>query len=465
MAMSECGIVPDRYCVIGAGAAGLATCRAFRQFGIPFDCFEREPDVGGLFNYGQASSSVYKSAHLLSSKMMSEFPDFPMPARYPAYPHHTLVLEYFQSYARHFGLYDQITFRTSVESVEPTENGWKVQLSCGRVRRYRGVVVANGHHSTPLLPEFPGRFDGLSLHSRHYRTPEIFADKRVLIVGAGNSACDIALDAVPGASRVFLSVRRSCYFLAKFSFGKPGDVALNLMGRLRFPMWLRRLLVGLSAFSTNGRPERLGLPTPDHKLLDAQSTVNSLVPYKILHGDIVVKPNIESLDGRQVRFTDGSTETIDVIVFATGFKVSIPFVRPELLNWKNDAPELYMHVFHPRVDDLAIVGLFQSATSGHWFLMHHQAQLLARFLAARDQGADVDWFRKLKALRSPDMRGGFGQVNSERHRLTVDPMLYERQLKRLIRRFDQLYDFEQTQILSLPRETRQPQPFEERRAA
>jgi len=448
MGSSTSGIVPDRYCVIGAGAAGLATCRALSQFGLPFDCFERERDIGGLFNYGQSSSSVYKSAHLLSSKSTSEFPDFPMPADYPPYPHHTLVLEYFQSYARHFGLYDQISFNISVESVEPTAAGWEVRFAGGRTRRYRGVIIANGHHSIPILPQFPGQFDGVTLHSKQYRTPEIFADKRVLVVGAGNSACDVALDAVPGASRVYLSIRRSCYFLSKFSFGKPGDVTLNKMGRLRFPMWLRRFLVGLSAFSTNGRPERLGLPTPDHKLLEAHSTVNSLVPYKILHGDIVVKPNIASLDGDCVHFADGSTEAIDVIVYATGFKVAIPFVRTELLNWKNEAPDFFMHVLHPERDDLAIMGLFQSATSGHWFLMHYQAQLLARFLAARDQGADVEWFRKLKALPSPDMRGGFGQVNSERHRLTVDPMLYERQLKQLIGRFDRLYDFSAPQILS-----------------
>jgi cation diffusion facilitator CzcD-associated flavoprotein CzcO len=430
----------SKYCVIGAGAAGLTVCRAFLQRGIEFECLERENDVGGIFNYGKANSSIYKSTHLLSSKSTTQYPDFPMPESWPPCPHHTLVLQYFRSYARHFDLYSHIRFKTAVDRIEPAESGWTVRLADGSQRHYRGVVIANGHHWDPQVPHVPGRFDGRILHSKDYKTADIFAGKRVLVVGGGNSACDIAHDAVQQAGRVFLSMRRSVHFLSKYSFGNPGDVTLQRMTRLGVPLFVQRMLAGLAARVINGRPQDLGLPAPDHRIFDANVTVNSFVPIHIRQGDITVKPSIASLAGGKVQFSDGTAEPIDVIVYATGFKVSFPFIDHGHLNWRNEAPDLYMHIFHPQRNDLAVVGLFQSATGGHWALMHHQAQLLARFLAARDHDCDVGWFRQLKEQPTPDLRGGFGRLESERQRLTVEPVLFERRLNRLIRDFDKRYD-------------------------
>lgn len=432
----------SKYCVIGAGAAGLAVCRAFVQHGVSFDCLERENDVGGIFNFGKPNSSIYKSTHLLSSKKTTQYPDFPMPEHYPPCPHHSLILEYFRSYARHFELYGRIQFKTAIERLEPAAAGWNVRLAGGTQRLYAGVVIANGHHWDPQVPRFSGRFNGQVLHSKEYKTPDIFAGRRVLVVGGGNSACDIAHDAVQQASRVFLSMRRSVHFMSKYSFGKPGDVTLQAMTRLGVPLFVQRMLAGLAARVINGRPQDLGLPAPDHRIFDANLTVNSFVPFHIRQGDIAVKPNIASLAGGKVEFVDGSTEKIDTIVYATGFKVSFPFIDHTHLNWRDEAPDLFMHQFHPHRDDLAVVGLFQSATGGHWALMHYQAQLLARFLAARQQGHDLDWFRQLRAKPTPDLRGGFGKMESERQRLTVEPVLFNRRLNRLIRDFDRRYDLQ-----------------------
>jgi len=432
----------SKICVIGAGAAGLTVCRAFLQHGVNFECLERENDVGGIFNFGKPNSSIYKSTHLLSSKKTTQYPDFPMPAAWPPCPHHSLILEYFRSYARHFDLYDRIRFNTAIERLEPAPEGWNVRLTNGSRRRYGGVVIANGHHWDPQMPHFSGRFDGQALHSKEYKTPDIFAGKRVLVVGGGNSACDIAHDAVQQASRVFLSMRRSVHFMSKYSFGKPGDVTLQTMTRLGVPLFVQRMLAGLAARVINGRPQDLGLPAPDHRIFDANLTVNSFVPFHIRQGDITVKPNIASLAGDKVQFVDGSAEAIDMIVYATGFKVSFPFIDRQHLNWRNDAPDLFLHQFHPQRDDLAIVGLFQSATGGHWALMHYQAQLLSRFLAARHRGYDLGWFHELRQQPTPDLRGGFGKLESERQRLTVEPVLFHRHLNRLIRDFDKRYDFE-----------------------
>ena len=427
------------YCLIGAGAAGLAVCRALRQQGVDFECLEREDDIGGIFHYGKPQSSIYKSTHLLSSKATSEFPDFPMPREFPQCPHHSQVLDYFRAYARHFGLYEHIQFQTTVRSVQPQAGdapGWRIQLSDGQQRSYAGLIIANGHHWDPQLPNFPGQFNGRTLHSKEYKTPELFAGQRVLIVGAGNTACDIACDAVPGAARVLLSMRRPVHILPKYTFGETGDGLMQWMSRLRIPMWFQRTLAAWGAYAVHGRPQALGLPVPDHRIFDAHVTVNSFVPFHVRQGDIAIKPNVACLAADHVQFVDGSREAVDLIVYATGYKVSFPFIDHAHLNWQSGGPQLFLNQFHPQRDDLAVVGLFQSATGGHWPLMHFQAQLLARFLSAQQQRRPVDWFQELKRQPTPDLRGGFGQLETERQRLTVEPVRFQRYLNRLMQRFD-----------------------------
>ena len=204
-------------------------------------------------------------------------------------------------------------------------------------------------------------------------------------------------------------------------------------------MWALRILAQLGARVINGRPQDLGLPVPDHRIFDSSVTVSSLVPYHVRQGDIAVKPGVASLHGNDVRFADGSEEPIDMIVCATGFKVSFPFIDQSELNARDGLPQLYLHQFHPQRDDISVVGLFQSATGGHWRLMHYQAQLLARCLAARALGADLDWFRQLRNQPAPDLKAGFAIANSERHHFTVEPVRFERRLTRLIDEFDKRY--------------------------
>jgi hypothetical protein len=432
-------ICSPKYCVIGAGAAGLTVCRAFLQHGIPFDCYEREGDVGGNFHYGNPNSSVYRSTHLVTSKKTSEYPDFPMPADYPACPNHGLVLAYFRSYARHFGLYDKIQFHTGIESIESSTSGWRIQLSNGTEQYYRGVVIANGHHWDPVLPEFAGTFTGELLHSRQYKTPDMFAGKRVLVVGGGNSACDIASDAVSMGSRVFLSIRHPVHFLPKYSLGQPGDVTLQALIRWKVPLWVLRMLAGLGARVINGSPKDLGLPVPDQRIFDSNVTTSTLVPFYVKQGDITVKPGVARLDGPLVKFADGSEEPIDVIVCATGFKVSFPFINPKELNPENGLPKLFLHQFHPQRDDISVIGLIQSATGGAWPLIHLQAQLQARYLAAVGEGADLAWFHQLRTRPSPDLRGGFEVQGLARHQFTVESVRFKRRLTKLIRDFDKRY--------------------------
>jgi cation diffusion facilitator CzcD-associated flavoprotein CzcO len=238
----------DRYCIIGAGTSGLAVVKNFLAAGIPFDCLEREDTIGGNWAYGKRASSIYQSCHLISSKRLTEYNEFPLPEEYPEFPKHELAFKYIKDYAEHFGLLDHIQFNTPVEWIEPvnsvaevcdlgalknpisngstclsppasqrpaTEEGWRVKLANGEERIYRGVVIANGHNWDPQFPDFPGKFTGQVFHSCHYKTPDTITGKRVLVVGAGNSGCDLAVEASIHGSRAVQSLRRGYPILPK----------------------------------------------------------------------------------------------------------------------------------------------------------------------------------------------------------------------------------------------------------
>jgi hypothetical protein len=215
------------------------------------------------------------------------------------------------------------------------------------------------------------------MHSRRYKTPEIFRGMRVLVVGAGNSGCDIAVDASEHASRTFLSVRRGYHFIPKHVLGRPIDQVGELSLKLRLPLSVRRALNELVLRAVVGRPEDYGLPRPDHRLLETHPIVNSRILPAIRGGDLRPRPDVVELRGREVAFKDGTSEPIDLIVFATGYQVTFPFLERRHLN------DLYLHVFHPIYDDLFILGMIQP-DSGVWPLMDLQAKAVASYIGAGD---------------------------------------------------------------------------------
>ncbi|MCG8448917.1 MAG: NAD(P)-binding domain-containing protein [Pirellulales bacterium] len=404
----------------------------FLQAGIPFDCLEREDDIGGNWYFGRPSSSIYASTHLISSKRLTEYTDFPMPEYYPEYPSHRLVFDYLRDYANEFGLYEHIQFNTSVIQIEPFDRGWRVQLEGGEERLYRGVVIANGHNWDPRMPEYPGEFTSEVLHSSEYKFSDTMSGKRVLVVGGGNSGCDLAVEAALHADEASLSLRRGYHVLPKFFKGRPIDECGETVHRWRLPLWARRLAAKLVVRWVLGPPELSGLPKPEHRLFEAHPIINSGLHYHVAHGNLTVRPDIAELKGKLVRFVDGSEADFDLIIYATGFHLTFPFLNTKHLNWKGNRPELFLNVFHPERDDLFCVGLIQP-DSGQWGLVDYQAQLVARYLQALDSQSRVaEWFNRLKKSTVADLGRGIRYINSPRHRLEVEHFSYRRRLQKLI---------------------------------
>jgi cation diffusion facilitator CzcD-associated flavoprotein CzcO len=373
-------------CVIGAGCSGITTAKRLKDFGIDYDQFEMSDDVGGnwYFKNPNGHSSVYESLHIDTSTTRLEFEDFPAPADYPHFPHHTLMHQYFRDYTDHFGLRSRITFNTGVERALRTDAGWSVTLSTGETRTYDDLVVANGHHWSPRLPDYPGSFDGVLMHSHSYISPfepVEMRGKRVIVVGMGNSAMDIAseLSAPWMASKLYVSARRGVWVLPKYRNGQPAD---KVMAPPDIPKdqalaASRELIRGLV-----GSMSTYGLPEPDHEPLSAHPSVSADFLTKAGSGDIHMLPAISRLDGSTVHLTDGTSVEADVIVCATGYNMEFPFFDPSDVALHPDSEHrypLFKRMIKPGVDHLYFMGLAQSSPT-IVNLAEQQSKLLARLL-------------------------------------------------------------------------------------
>ena len=381
--------------VIGAGPAGLAAAKAVRERGLTYRHFEKGSMVGGLWRIDNDNdaAAAYPSLHLNSSRHRTQFPSSPMPEDWPDFPSHALVARYFQDFADDHGLTEAITFRAAVTAVTPLAgpgprgedlpgaHGWEVTTTTGETVTAGAVLVANGHHAVPREPEFAGSFHGTRFHSLDYTDPAIFADRRVLVIGVGNSGMDIACDAARVAEHVLLSTRRGVHVLPKYAFGRPIDhLSLPASAYLPFPVE-RRLYEAITRLAV-GRPEDRGLPRPDHRLLEAHPTVSSQLHDLVGHGDIEVVGDVAALEGDAVRFTDGRVEPVDVLVTATGYEVALPFLDPHVLEVRDNELELYQRVVAPDRPGLYLVGFVQTV-GANIALMEHQAQWIGDLLTGR----------------------------------------------------------------------------------
>lgn len=395
---------------------GLSMARNLKKYDLPFVGFEIHADVGGLWDIDSPTSTMYESAHLISSKRMTEFKEFPMRDDVATYPHHSELKNYFRDYAQHFGLYENYEFSTEVLRVEREGKQWRVHTRCQgeeQSRLFDGVMICNGTLHEPNRPALPGNFDGEVMHSCEYKRADVFRDKRVLMIGCGNSGADIAVDAVHHAARVDMSMRRGYYFLPKFLNGRPTDTLGG--GRLQLPRKLKQRVDAALIRAAIGKPSDYGLPDPDYKLYESHPVMNSLLLHYAGHGDVHIRPSISECSGSTVRFSDGTSGEYDLIVQATGYLLHYPFIESAELNWQGAAPQLYLNAFHPRHDDLFLLGMVEASGLG-WEGRNEQAELVALYLRQlRDGRASAQTFQAIKAEQAGQrLDGGYEYLELER---------------------------------------------------
>ena len=421
-----------RVCVIGAGAGGLSMARALKRHGIAYDHYERHSDVGGVWDQENPGSAMYDSAHMISSKTMSGFLGFPMPEDYPDYPGHQRILAYLRSFADRFDLRKDIGFSTEVTSALKTGDGWEVTLSDGSTHTYDAVIAATGLAWHPRMPDYPGEFSGEIIHSSKYRNPDLFRGKRVLVIGAGNSGVDIASEAARSADAAFLSMRRGYHFIPKHIFGMPADV-FAVTGSL-LPMFMQQWALALVLRLINGDVTRHGLQKPDHLPLTSHPIVNSQAMHHMSHGDLVPKVDVERFDGEEVLFKDGSRETVDLVVAATGYRHTIPFADPNIIDPALDHPDLFMRTILRKEPTFASIG-FIEINGGVYRFYDEFADIVANFYHNLKEGnGKADKFTEIVKSGKYDVAGSVNYVDSPRHEVYANVLAASKYVKKLRRK-------------------------------
>lgn len=427
-------------CIIGAGSTGVTVAKSLKQLGESFDIYEKGSQIGGMWRYenDNGQSSCYASLHIDTSRPNLGYSDFPIDPSMPDFLSHRQFLTYLEDYARAFDIPRHVTFRTRVQSVEPLPDGrYRVTLDSGEAKEYARVVIGTGHLSDPRMPDFPGTFDGEAVHSHHYRTNDPYVGKRVLVVGIGNSAVDIAADIARRAEHVTLSTRRSAWIMPKYLFGRPVDQVSGFLGRrLKLPTpWVRRIMAHLVRIGL-GDQRRFGLPRPEHPMYREHATLSGDLLPMIGHGRIDIKPNVAELKGGRIAFVDGTEAAYDAIIYATGYTVRFPFLDRAVFDPDRQCGALYRRMIVPDHPGLIHAGLLQPVgptiplveTQGKWIaalasgrmrlperavmeqeIRNHRDYQRRTYLDAPRYVLEVD-YKTYTAQMTADMAAGVGGV-------------------------------------------------------
>lgn len=424
-------LVSDAVCIVGGGPAGLTQARVLGELGIPYTLFERNADFGGLWNRSDPASPIYDSAHLISSRTMTGFDGYPMPDTWADYPSCDHILEYIQSFARDYGIKDSARLNEGIVSAVPNADGWQVTTTKGKTQQFGWLIAANGSNWKPIIPEWPGKFDGILRHGANFRNAGEVQGKRVLVVGLGNSGVDIACDAARTAAKVSVSIRRGYHVIPKHILGKPADVFANDSPPL--PFWLRQRIFQTLLRVIVGDLGKYGMPKPDHRLMETHPLLNDQFIHHLRHGDIEISGDIAGFDGSHVLFNDGSREEFDQVICATGFDWEVPYINNALLPWERGRLAPPLAIF-PEVPNLFLLSFVESNGSS-FSLFNQMSWIIGR--AIRLAGQDLPAYLQMRKYVSGtgfNVTGGLKMQDTDRHVGYLDNKSYRRALAKLRRK-------------------------------
>jgi dimethylaniline monooxygenase (N-oxide forming) len=425
-------------CIIGAGSSGITAAKALKEKGISFDCFEKGSNIGGVwrFNNDNGLSSAYRSLHINTNRIVMAYSDFPMPDDYPMFPHHSDIIEYFENYVEHFKLREHITFNTSVTDVIRNSDGsYNITLDNRQSFDYQYIIVANGHHWNPRFPTpaFKGEFTGEILHSHYYRDAEQVQDKNVLVVGIGNSAVDIACEAArQHKGKVVISTRSGAYITPNWIWSMPFDNLANPL-TAKLPLWLQRFLLNTTLWLARGKQEDYGVPKPNRPVLSEHPTLSQDLLNLSGRGLIKFKPNIKEFRGKTVVFEDGTEQDFDLIIYATGYKVTFPFLKHYAefdIEETNDI-RLYKKVIHPDYKNLFFLALIQPL-GAIMPLAEIQSKWIAKIIKGESKLPSKDTM--LKTIEEDKQKLAQRYKQTPRHTLQVDFFTYKRIIEKEMKR-------------------------------
>lgn len=413
--------------VVGAGVAGLSGMAMMAQHGIDFVGIDTHSQVGGIWDISNPISSAYEGLHTVTSRFTSYVGSTPRTKEGPNFIPHERVLDYLKDYAESNGLRDKIKFETSFVDARKTESGtWLATLrptSQGQEyeQEFRGIVFATGAHNQKhgRIPEelsSQARAAGLDvLHSSEYKNPERFANKRVLLVGLGDSGSDIAPKICSTAARTLLAVRTTPWLIPQVVMGVPVD-------KLGFdtkwlPRWYCDGSFHLICRASIGGYRRLGMPRPKQGLHDKMAIIDRGVVSAIRSGSVITRSHVISLTDGVATFANPKhePEPIDAVIFATGFGRSYPLLCHPGASADEVAEALSFRIFHPNEP-----GLFYLAETiglrSCWPIFSEQAKAIAAYLLAEERAtSNVRRFNSRRQVATPALQGAIYSMADRFH--------------------------------------------------
>lgn len=418
--------------VIGVGPSGITALKNLLDQDIAAVGFDRNEEVGGnwIYSENESHSSVFETTHIISSKTLSQYEDFPFDEFDPEaadYPSHDTLRRYFQAYAQKFNLYPNIRFGTLVKQcLRLDDQTWQLTTEKDGMETtdtFTHLVVSNGHHWKPRYPDYPGEYTGEFIHSHHFKKADSFAGKRVLVIGGGNSACDVAVETSRVSKSTAISWRRGYQIVPKFFFGQPSDKFAETSKWL--PIKIRGFFNKILLRIMIGDNSQYGLRPLSGPFGATHPTINDELLHKIRHGKVKPRLDIKRFEGNQVIFEDGKIEEYDTIIACTGYWLSHPFFDKNFIDYSKGPVPLYLKMFHPEYQNLYFIGMFQPLGC-IWPGAELQSKLMAQELIG-------NWKRpkNIRELCEREVtRPHYRQVDTPRHTITVDYHLFVKALKK-----------------------------------
>ncbi len=423
-----------RVAVIGAGAGGVAAAKYMIEAGFDVTVFEAGSHVGGLWVYENDNqrSQAYKHLSIISSRRFTRFSDFDFDERTPRFPTHWDMARYLDSYAQHFGVKARTRFRSRVTSVEPLfkpgneSPRWRLKASDGFAGEFDAVLVATGHLNEPNdYAEYSQRFTGEYLHSSKYRFPDPYVGKRVCVIGIGNSGVDIASDVCTVAERTVIVVRSGVVIQPKVIFGIPwSDIAISLRRRW-IPFAVRSRIMAWLIYIAHGDISKLGIPPPKGR---THPTLSESIIMDIEYNRVAVKPAITEIQGRRITFADGSSEEFDLLVGATGYKVHLPFLSPQVVPVEGNHVDLYKRIFVPDWPGLCFIGMLNPLSTLNR-IFEEQSRLIARYISGEIELPSRE--EMLRDIELKNQRSAAIYTNAPRHEMEEPDFGYVEELHAL----------------------------------
>ena len=420
----------SRYAIIGAGPSGLCCASVFLKYNINFRGFESAKSIGGIWNVNNKSSPVYPGCHLISSKKKTEFKKFPMSNINEDYPHHTKVYNYLLDYADHYKITKHFNLGVNVNSIKQLSNKiWEVNYNNNQKEHFSGIIIATGLYWFKNKINLPGNFSGQVLHSGEVKSYDLFKNKSSLIIGFGNSACDLACEISSYARTTNMSVRNTSYIIPKYIFGKPSDQ--SSVGEF-LPDKFKQVLHTFTINKLFGKLNKFQLPLPENKIYENHPVINSKIKEIIGHGKINIYPEITDINKNKITFKNNKNIKADIIVLATGFNLKYPFIDKHYLNWKDNMPDLYLNMFNPKYNSLFMLGMYMSLGLG-WQGKQLQAECIARYILSKSKNTKAAKKIDLLMYTRPNMTGKIHYKNRYSADLYVNKRVYLKLLKKHIK--------------------------------